>query len=81
MQHVEVQAGQQIEILVREGKNLAEDIWGLDAREFKPERWLSDGGLTETVANIHAQGNILIFGDRYNILYLITSQLDGYLTA
>ena len=62
---IEVQAGQRIEILVRDGINVAEDIWGPDARQFRPERWLEKDGIPETVSEIHAQGNMLSFGDGY----------------
>ena len=64
---IEVQPGQRIEVMLRDGVNVSPDVWGPDAYEFKPERWLKEGGLPEAVADIHAPGNLLTFGDGYAI--------------
>lgn len=50
-------------IPVRDGINADETIWGPDATEFRPERWLEKGGLPAIVEDIHAPGNLLTFGD------------------
>ncbi|KZT28248.1 cytochrome P450 [Neolentinus lepideus HHB14362 ss-1] len=47
---VRVKAGQSVMIPVRDGINSDEEIWGKDAREFRPERWLSDGLPTAVAA-------------------------------
>ncbi|TFK53023.1 cytochrome P450 [Heliocybe sulcata] len=58
---VRVEAGQSVMIPVRDGINSDEGIWGSDAREFRPERWL-DNDIPEAVASIQAQGHTLTFG-------------------
>lgn len=58
-----VKKGQQIHIPIRDGINVDEDIWGSDAYEFRPERWLEKGGLPKSVEQIRAQGHNLTFGD------------------
>ncbi|KAA1477772.1 cytochrome P450 [Dentipellis sp. KUC8613] len=58
-----IKAGTTVSIPVRDGVNVDPAIWGPDAHVFRPERWLEEGGLPESVRSIHALGNILTFGD------------------
>lgn len=48
---------------VRDGINIDSQIWGPDATQFRPERWLEEGALSGEVQKIHAQGHVLTFGD------------------
>ncbi|KAI0337143.1 cytochrome P450 [Trametopsis cervina] len=57
-----VRKGTDVCVPVRDGINVDEAIWGLDAAVFKPERWLDDS-LPESVRLVRAQGNMLTFGD------------------
>ncbi len=44
---------------IRDGINVNEDIWGVDAMVFNPERWLEPGALSKEVT----AGHVLTFGD------------------
>lgn len=48
---------------IRDGINVNEDIWGVDARVFNPERWLEPGALSKEVEMVRAAGHVLTFGD------------------
>lgn len=44
--------------------NRSEDIWGPDAKEFKPERWLNgDSGINGKAKDIQGYHHILSFID------------------
>lgn len=44
--------------------NVSEKLWGADAKEFKPERWLNDGsGLTKEVNTLQGYHHLFTFGD------------------
>jgi cytochrome P450 len=60
---VQVCAGQDISIPVREGMNINPDIWGPDAEHFRPERWLDDNDTEDRRSLIRAQSNVISFGD------------------
>ncbi|KAK7034769.1 hypothetical protein VNI00_012176 [Paramarasmius palmivorus] len=60
---IPVKAGTLVEIPIRDGINVSEAIWGPDAAVFDPERWLNPDRLPESVKWVHAQGNMLTFGD------------------
>jgi len=66
-----VKAGQVIQIPIRDGVNADEAIWGKDVDQFRPERWINEDGLPESVDLIHAQGHVLTFGDGcvYEIIF------------
>lgn len=73
--HVYVKKGTDVWIPVRDGVNVDKAIWGSDAAEFKPERWLS-GDLPDSVRAIKAQGNVLTFGDGYGLFLRWNSPLE-----
>lgn len=56
---IEVPAGTTISIPIREGLNIEPSIWGDNARDFVPERWLQEG-VGERGVGI---GGVLTFGD------------------
>ncbi|TFY51147.1 hypothetical protein EVG20_g11142 [Dentipellis fragilis] len=61
--HIFVKAGMRIDIPVREGVNVDTIVWGDDAHEIVPERWMNIKSPPHRSYYIHAQGNILTFGD------------------
>jgi len=63
IKEIRVKAGQSVNIPVRDGVNVDEEIWGPDAATFRPERWIDPDGLPEAVDLIRAQGHMLTFGD------------------
>ncbi|KZT02809.1 cytochrome P450 [Laetiporus sulphureus 93-53] len=65
--YVNVTPGQIVHVPVRDGINIDPAIWGPDAAEFRPERWLDEDGLPEAAKAIHAPGHVLTFGDGLKI--------------
>lgn len=43
--------------------NKSKSIWGLDAHDFKPQRWLDEGGVPETVKVVQGYRHLLTFVD------------------
>ncbi|KAI5982090.1 cytochrome P450 [Pisolithus albus] len=43
--------------------NLSDAIWGLDAKAFKPERWLEPNGITTKAQEVKGHRHMLTFGD------------------
>lgn len=56
---IPVRAGTSISIPIRDGVNVEPDLWGDDAVEFKPERWLEK----EVAENGVGPNGVLTFGD------------------
>ncbi|EIM79122.1 cytochrome P450 [Stereum hirsutum FP-91666 SS1] len=44
--------------------NRSKEVWGVDASEFRPERWLQsvDGGRAQGAASVGTYGNLMTFG-------------------
>jgi cytochrome P450 len=59
---VSIAAGQAISIPIRT-MNRSTSIWGADAKEFKPQRWLDEGGISEKAKEIQGYRHILTFVD------------------
>lgn len=63
MDHITVACGAAVLSPIR-AINCSEEIWGQDAKEFKPERWLdNESGLTSEAKEISGYHHILSFGD------------------
>ncbi|GJJ08426.1 hypothetical protein Clacol_002642 [Clathrus columnatus] len=60
---VSVKAGEIIQVSIRDGVNSDPEIWGSDASEFRPDRWLIEDKLPEVVKALRAQGHLYTFGD------------------
>ncbi|KZV98310.1 cytochrome P450 [Exidia glandulosa HHB12029] len=58
-----VQRGQEVMIPVRDGVNVDPRLWGDDAEEFRPERWLEKDEIPEEARLIQGWSNTLSFGD------------------
>lgn len=43
--------------------NRLESVWGPDAKEFVPERWIDEAGLTQRAKEIHGFSHMLTFVD------------------
>jgi cytochrome P450 len=43
--------------------NRSTSIWGADAKEFKPQRWLDEGGTPEKAKEIQGYRHLLTFAD------------------
>ncbi|KAF8994998.1 cytochrome P450 [Cyathus striatus] len=61
--NVYVKAGQVIQIPIRDGINVDERIWGADASQFRPERWIERDGVHSAAELIRTKGHILTFGE------------------
>lgn len=63
MDRIQVAAGTTVGVSIRL-INMSKAIWGQDAREFVPTRWLSpEGGLPDQVKDIHGYSHLLTFVD------------------
>ncbi|CDO76372.1 hypothetical protein BN946_scf185011.g36 [Trametes cinnabarina] len=60
--HVSVPAGQHITVPIA-AINTSPRFWGEDAREFRPERWLSDEGIPKKAQEIQGHRHLLTFVD------------------
>lgn len=60
--HISVTAGQQILIPVR-SVNRSTNLWGTDAKEFRPQRWLEEVGIQGEANSFPGYRHLLTFGD------------------
>lgn len=59
---ISIAAGQKISIPIRT-MNRSTSVWGADAKEFKPQRWLEEGGIQGKAKEIQAYRHLLTFVD------------------
>ncbi|KAA1477771.1 cytochrome P450 [Dentipellis sp. KUC8613] len=62
-QTIDLKVGTRVDIPMREGVNVDKILWGDDAAEIKPERWMNIKSPPYRSYYIHAQSYILTFGD------------------
>lgn len=54
--------GQLVTIPIR-AMNRSTSIWGADAKEFKPQRWLEEGGIQRKAKEVQGHRHLLTFSD------------------
>jgi cytochrome P450 len=59
---ISVAAGQVVSVPIR-SINRSANIWGPDAKEFKPQRWLDEDGIPASAKEIPAYRHLLTFVD------------------
>ena len=59
---ISVAAGQVVSIPIR-AINRSSKFWGPDAKEFKPERWIEEGGIQGNANEIQGYHHLLSFAD------------------
>jgi cytochrome P450 len=59
---ISIAAGQTVSIPIRT-MNRSTSMWGADAKEFKPQRWLEEGGIQERAKEIQGHRHLLTFVD------------------
>lgn len=60
--HISIGIGQLVTIPIRT-MNRSTKIWGEDAKEFKPQRWLEEGGIQGKAKEIQGYRHLLTFVD------------------
>ena len=59
---IHILAGQVISTPIR-SINRSTSVWGADAKEFKPQRWLQEGGIKGKAKEIQGHRHLLTFVD------------------
>ncbi|KZP25792.1 cytochrome P450 [Athelia psychrophila] len=59
---ISIAAGQAVQVPIRM-INRSDNIWGVDAKEYKPERWLDEAGLPAKAQEIQGHRHLLTFAD------------------
>ena len=59
---ISIAAGQTVSIPIRT-INRSTSLWGADAKEFKPQRWLEEGGIQGKAKEIQGYRHLLTFVD------------------
>ncbi|KAI0352523.1 cytochrome P450 [Trametes cingulata] len=60
--HVAIPAGQHITVPIT-SINISTAFWGADAREFRPERWLTEEGIPKKAQEVQGHRHLLTFVD------------------
>ena len=61
--HISIAKGASVKVPIR-AINRSETLWGLDAKEFVPERWLdNEAGLTTKAKEVQGYHHLLSFSD------------------
>ncbi|KAI0368462.1 cytochrome P450 [Pilatotrama ljubarskyi] len=60
--HVAIPAGQHITVPIT-SINISPAFWGADAREFRPERWLTEEGIPKKAQEVQGHRHLLTFVD------------------
>ena len=64
--HVAVAKGQEVAVPIGY-INTAKEFWGEDAGEFRPERWLTPGGLPKKAQEVQGHRHLLTFVDGHRM--------------
>jgi cytochrome P450 len=59
---ISIGSGQLVRIPIRT-MNRSAEIWGADSKEFKPQRWLEEGGIQGKAKEIQGYRHLLTFVD------------------
>ncbi|KAI0829191.1 cytochrome P450 [Trametes gibbosa] len=61
-ERVAVEAGQHVTVPIA-AMNVSRSVWGEDGRDFRPERWMDEGGLPKKAQEVQGHRHLLTFVD------------------